>query len=126
MEQILHEVLEQDLGRLSREVQQERAGASVSLSDRDVVKKVIGKHIEAQQTPQAPTTQPSQILPQYLQKESADVQLKIEELIDHAFHKGITASITEAQKYGPFILDGFHDSLTAKVYEALKEKGIVS
>lgn len=126
MEQIRHEALEQDIERLSREVQQERAGTSSSLSDRDVVKTVIGKRIEAQQTPQEPATQPSSILLQYLQKESAEVQLKIEELIDHAFHKGITASIAEAQKYGPFILDGFHDSLTSKVYDALKEKGIVS
>ena len=65
------------------------------------------------------------MLPQYLQQESPEIRLKVEKLVDLAFHKGIGASISEAKKYGPFMLDAFHDTLTTKIYEELKSRNLL-
>lgn len=122
-------VLEQDIIRLSNEVRKRvEVMPSQEISHREIVKSVIGSQIQAsQQTQSAPQTQsePSPMLPQYLQQESPEVRLKIEELVDLAFHKGIEASVSEAQKYGPFILDALHDTLSTKLYEELKSRKLL-
>src|SRR3989338_11476355 len=107
-----HSALEKDIQRLSVEIreQKEKSG-QLKITDKEAVRSVIGTRIQAQPA-FPPTAQPSLILPAYLQKESPEIQLKVEELVDLAFHKGIAASIAEARKYGPFILDALHDSLT--------------
>ena len=45
------------------------------------------------------------------------------EAIDLVFHKGLDAAIKEARQKEPLVLDGFHDSLTAKLYGELKSRG---
>ncbi len=121
--------LEQDIIRLSNEVKQRVESApEQEISRREIVKSAIGSqilsHQPAQAVPQDPG-QPSPMLPQYLQEESPEVRLKVEELVDFAFHKGIDASISEAKKYSPFILDAFHDTLTTKIYEELKSRNLL-
>lgn len=117
-----HSALEKDIQRLTIEIREhkEKSGQP-KIADKEIVRSVIGAQIQAQPA-SPPPAQPSLILPAYLQKESPEIQLKVEELVDLAFHKGIAASVAEAKKYGPFILDALHDSLTAKVYEELKAR----
>ncbi len=129
MESNFDSALEQDIIRLSTEVKNRAEKMSPQeISHREIVKSAISAQIQAQQTAQAaPETseQPSPMLPQYLQRESPEVRLKVEELVDFAFHKGIDASISEAKKFGPFILDAFHDTLTTKLYEELKSRNLL-
>ncbi len=120
--------LEQDMIRLSNEVKLRAEKApSMEISRREIVRSVIGSQIQAQSSRPAAEAQsePSTMLPQYLQEESPEVRLKIEELVDVAFHKGIDASIAEAKKYGPFIIDALHDTLTTKLYEELKSRNLL-
>lgn len=119
-------MLEKDILRLSKEVKRHReALPSQEISPREIIKSAIGAQIQSQTAPAIPQDAQSPVLPQYLQQESPEMQLKVEELVDLAFHKGIEASVKEARKYGPFILDAFHDSLTGKIYEELKVRKIL-
>lgn len=122
-----HSALERDIQRLSVEIREhkEKAGQP-EMAGKEAVRSVLGAIIQAQQPmPQEPIAQSSPILPQYLQQEPAEIQLKVEQLVDLAFHKGIDASIAEARKSGPFILDALHDSLTTKVYDELKSRKLL-
>lgn len=120
-----HSALEKDIQRLSVEVKtmkEKMPGAA--MPEKEMVRSAIGAIIQTQPAP-PPTAEPSSILPEYVQKESPEVQLKVEELIDLALHKGIFASANEAKKYGPLIVDALHDSLTAKVYGELKARKLL-
>ena len=65
------------------------------------------------------------VLPSYLDDAATDIKLKVEQMVDLAYHKGIMEAIKEAKKGGPLILDAFHDALTDRVYEDLKRRGIL-
>jgi len=140
MEQPLkHEALEQDIARLSQEVRerQEKSGAEDSeTAVRETLRKRIYSESQAAPaspslggpTPSAPVAGEggaSPILPAYLQKESPEMKLKVEELIDMTFHQGIDKAVAEARQYGPFVLDAFHDTLTSKMHEELKSRGLI-
>lgn len=119
------EALERDIERLSKEVKEHKEkGALPEKPDIEVLKSVIASRI-AQQQPPPSEPQESDILPKYLQNEPAEIKLKVEELVDMAFRKGIDISIEEAKKSGPFVLDAFHDALTAKLYDELKARKII-
>lgn len=122
-----HGALEQDIERLSQEVR-ERKEAGIEKPEQ-AVKEALKERIYPPPTggppPGEPTDTASQVLPAYLQKESPEVKLKVEELIDFTFHQGIDKGIEEARKFGPFVLDALHDALTAKLYEELKNRGLL-
>ena len=124
--------LEQDMQRLAQEVlarkeQKESSGTP----EREIVKEVLSSQIEDQSyvTPSFSgsnsQTQSSGPLPQYMNDESAEIKLKVEQLINDSFHKGVSETINEARKMNPFILDAFHDALTSKVYNELKDRKLI-
>jgi len=123
-----HSALEKDIERLSKEIRERKElSANLRTSDRDALQSVLAQRIQSQAlTSEEPATPGNDVLPLYLQKESPEIQLKVEEIIDVAFHKGIDASISEAKKYGPYILDAFHDTLTSKLYDELRSRGLIS
>ena len=120
-----HSALEKNIQKLSQEVKEYKEGTSEVLPDREIVKSIIGSKIQAAPAPGSQPLPGEQMLPKYLEKESPEIQLKIEELIDLALHQGIDSAIAEAQKYGPFILDALHDSLTGKIYDELKKRRLI-
>ena len=121
-----HSALERDIVRLSQEVKEHRENfKKPELGDREAVKAVLGARIQSEPAPAAGAQNISPVLPKYLQQEPAEVQLEVERLVDLALHKGIDASLTEAKKAGPFILDALHDSLTSKIYDELKTRKLI-
>lgn len=127
-EKIEHNILEQDIARLSQEVAERRSKAETE-QPAESVREVLREKIypeSAAPAPQISTDKTaSPVLPAYLQKESLEVRLKIEELVDSTFHQGLDAAIAEAGKYGPFVLDALHDALTSKFYDELKNRGLI-
>ena len=119
-------MLEKDILRLSKEIKRhQEALPDQKSSSREIIKSAIGAQIQSQAPDAVPQNAEPSMLPQYLQQESPEMQLKVEELVDLAFHKGIKTSVKEAKKYGPFILDAFHDSLTGKIYDELKARKLL-
>lgn len=128
-----HNILEKDIERLIKEVQEHQAEHGAEKIDESAIKAVLESRLR--QTPKVVNFQPSgptepqdkssPILPSYLDKESPEVKLKVEKLADAAFHHGIEKSVKEARKQGPFILDALHDALSSKLYEELKKRNLI-
>lgn len=119
-------MLEKDILRLSKEIKRhQEALPAQEILPKEIIKSSIGAQIQSQVADSAPQNAEPSVLPQYLQRESPEIQLKVEELVDLAFHKGIEISVKEAKKYDPFILDAFHDSLTGKIYDELKARKLL-
>ena len=121
-----HSALEKDILLLSQEIRAKHETLpSAEIARKEIVKSAIALQIQNPTNVQTDNAKPPAILPAYLQKESPEIQLKVEELVEVAIHKGIEASITEAKKIVPFILDALHDTLTTKIYDELKSRKLI-
>jgi len=117
-----HSNLEADIERLSAVVN-EKMGESES--PKAAVKEAVREVYIEPQTPaigSADSQADSGVLPKYLKDAPTDVKLFVEKAIDLVWHKGISAGVKEASKHGPLVLDAFHDALTDKLYEELKNR----
>jgi len=131
MDQFNHNIIEQDIKRLSQEIAEKRNLAEYKeLSEKELIKQTLEPIIKpaasGQQQPpaivKASATDEQAILPDYLKDSPNEIKIQVEKLVDAVFHQGINKTIKEAQKAGPFILDAFHDALTDKLYEELKTR----
>lgn len=121
-----HSALERDLQRLSQEVIERKGKPEAKeMPDREIVKSILQAKIKAPAPTESQANLSEEVLPKYLEHESPEIKLKVEELIEVAFHQGIDQAIAEAKKYGPFILDALHDSLTGKIYDELKNRKLL-
>ena len=125
---LAHATLEQEIKRLSVEIKER----GIAKTEQEAAKTIIKERIAAQTAgaetaaPAAPAADASsQILPQYLSGAPADVKIKVEKLLDMAWHSGIKRAAKEAKESGPLALDAFHDALTDKLYEEMKTRGLL-
>lgn len=123
---------EKDIQDLSKEAREHQEKNRIEKLQESHVKELLRSRIGQSQAsqPQKSQTdrkvlQESDSLPDYLMSESDDVKNRVEGLINLAFLKGIEVSAKEAARSGPFILDAFHDALTSKLYEELKNRGLL-
>ncbi len=54
-----------------------------------------------------------------------DQKIKVEKLLDFAWHKGLSAAIKKVKKEDPLTIDMFHDAITDKLYEEFKRRKIL-
>ena len=131
MDQLNHNILEQDIERLSREIRENKNSPEYKkLSEREVLRRSLGPIIQKpvlSQPVQFSPTKPFQttILPDYLINDPDEIKINVEKLIDMTFHQGIEKTAAEAKKFGPYVLDAYHDALTDKLYEELKKRGLI-
>lgn len=122
-----HAELEKDIERLAAETK-EKAGVTPE-AQREAVKQTVAKEIypsgEIPTSKSTETSAPSPALPNYLQDASPETRLKVEQLVDLAWHKGIKAAVKEAEKFGSFFVDALHDALTDKLYNEFKNRGLL-
>ncbi len=123
-----HSALERDIQELAKEVKEK----GLSDQGRQALQTVLKERVAA--TPSVPVApspapaqpaQPSPNLPDYTKSEPADVKLKIEKLLDLAWHKGVKHAAKEAAIAGPLVLDAFHDALIDKLYPEFKKRGLL-
>lgn len=122
-----HLALEQDIQKLSKEIKERGLAEKGKEALRTVIREQAPSYTKAaggQSLPKS-AAEPSSPLPSYLQQEPADVRLKVEKLLDFAWHKGVFRAFKEAQKGGQLVLDAFHDSITDKLYEEFKKRGLL-
>lgn len=127
-----HRVLEADIERLSKEIAEKRNLLEhKDLSARELVKKSlepmfkqdIGKPAAVQFATQSATQ--NQIIPDYLKNASPEIKLLVEELVNSLFHQGVEKVVKRAKRANPFILDAFHDALTDKLHQELKNRKLI-
>jgi len=122
-----HTALEKDIERLATEIRTGRV-------EKEQTKETLKAALQTHYTPQpnqvsvggdGKASAPSSVLPNYLKTAPDKVKLAVEQLLDMAWHKGIARATREAAKEGPLFLDAFHDSLTDKLYDEFKRRGII-
>lgn len=125
--QFEHSVLEQDIKRLSTEAKERGVVEKGKEVLKTVIKEQIAPPIPGGAVPVQPKAPPvsSVSLPHYMEGEKDLIKLKVEKLLDLAWHKGIKRASEEARDSGPLVLDAFHDALTDKLYNELKQRGIL-
>lgn len=125
-----HASLERDIKRLSAEIKERGLGEKGRGGVMTVVKEQSSPEMPVgpsgrQELPVAQPVPQNPALPNYLQNEPSQIKLKVEKLLDLAWHNGIKRAAMEARDSGPMILDAFHDALTDKIYNELKKEGLL-
>lgn len=127
-----HAAIEQDIKELTKEIKEQGLSEQGRQALQSVLKEKISASAGAAGQPSAPQpaspaggSVPSS-LPDYMQAEPADVKLKVEKLLDLAWHKGIQRAAKEAAISGSLVLDAFHDALIDKLYPELKKRGLLN
>jgi len=126
-----HKALEADIERLRLEVEEVRSHSEArELSDKEVLRTAIdrmasegGERYRPQTSPAIPQDD-NGFLPGYAVQAPADIKLEVESLIDEAFHEGVAKAVGKARRSSPFVLDAFHDALSGKLHEELKNRGL--
>ena len=80
-------------------------------------------HAPANTSPQQGAN--SDPLPTYAKDFPDDQKIKVEKLLDFAWHKGLSAAIKKVKKEDPLTIDMFHDAITDKLYEEFKRRKIL-
>lgn len=119
-----HAALEQEIKNLAGEIKERGLGDKGKEAVKTLVKERVPASSAAPATGNAPA-QDTSALPAYLSKESPEVKLKVEKLLDLALHHGIKRAADEAKKMNPIEMDAFHDALTDKLYTELKQRGLL-
>ena len=124
-----HKILEEDMKRLAAEVERQKETES-----REVIKAALGAKIH-ETTPsgaarEGVSSAAASPLPAYSGDATPEMRLKVEQLVDVAWHKGVDAAVAEARvlakrKDGPALLDMFHDALTGKLHEEMVRRGLL-
>ncbi|MDP1718839.1 MAG: hypothetical protein Q8L24_00205 [bacterium] len=125
-----HAVLEQEMKDLAIEVKKrglesEGKKALVNvLKEQTAVDAILEKPLAPAPLVKEPIN-PASPLPGYAQSEPADIKLKIEKLLEVAWHKGVRQAAREAASAGPLVLDAFHDAVIDKLYPELQKRGLL-
>ncbi len=122
-----HESLEREIQELSLDIKNKSIAEKREAIKSSLAEKIgLGASSDFSVVKQSTTTtHPSSVLPAYAASMPEELQLKVEKLVDMAWHKGIDAAILEARKSGAVVLDMLHDSLTGKIYEEMEKRGLL-
>jgi hypothetical protein len=120
-----HSALELEMKELAAEIKERGQAEKGKEAVRSAIQERAGAAAPLPAGQGAPTPSRSGSLPKYLDKESPELKLKVEKLLDMAIHKGIKAASNEARNTSPLVMDAFHDALTDKLYGELKSRGLL-
>ncbi len=127
-----HLAIEQDIAAISADLKA-RKSAEKGISTDDMQSAVRARIDSSpdsgaglQTSPSSGTSQSqSSSLPSYAQNAPEEARLKIEKLIDLAWHKGIWRAVQEARNNDPLTIDALHDALTDKIYDEFKKRNLL-
>lgn len=125
-----HAAIEQDIKDLTKELKDR----GLSEQGKQALKTILQEKAPAPAIEHPMTTSPvsgtapsasTSALPDYAKNEPIEVKIRIEKLLEMAWHKGIKQASQEAINAGPLVLDAFHDAVIDKLYPELKKRGLV-
>lgn len=132
MENVSQSVIESEIAELTKQIEAKRTVLEQTkglIEEKEIVRQVVGEKIsEASSvaTPPPKVSSPkSSGKGSYLDSADEETTEIVNALLAIVFSKGIDVAIKEAQQQPPYILDAFHDALTDKIYDQLKEAGII-
>lgn len=123
-----HAVLEADIDRLVREIQEHRERPEMkSAGDKEIIKAALAslhkRDIEGAGAESSAEDSSKSPMPAYINDFSDEAKLEVEYLLDLVAHKGLMYAHAKAKKASAAVLDAFHDALAGKLHLALEERG---
>ncbi|MFA5099057.1 MAG: hypothetical protein WC461_02465 [Candidatus Paceibacterota bacterium] len=130
-----YNTLEKDIERLSKEVIEKKGlPEHKDTLERDLVKQVITPLIlqtknkavaEPIDNSQKASDAEEAGLPDYLEHSPVEAKLQVEKLVESVFNDGLEKTMKKAVSSDAFVLDAFHDALTDKLYDELKNRKLI-
>ncbi len=120
-----HSTLEQEIKNLSLEIKERGLAEKGKQAVKTLIQEKFPVSSAPVPAPGAPASDDASHLPGYFAKESPQIKMKVEKLLDLALHHGIKRAADEARKMSPIEMDAFHDALTDKLYAELKTRGLL-
>lgn len=102
------------------------------VEEKEVLKSAVGEKMSQgvpsfsarQNTSSASSGTQSSSGSSYLDSVGSEVEAEVNSLLSVVFEKGIDEAIKRASSSSPLVLDAFHDALTDKLYEEMKNRGV--
>lgn len=136
-QELLHATLENEIRALADELRGKQIAEMTPGAAQEIIKNVLGermKRVDIGAPTGAPVVpapvasagaQPSAVLPSYANNLPPEQRLRVEQLVDVALHRGIASAVAAAKNFDPIILDVLHDTLAGKLYNLMKERGMI-
>ena len=132
LEQKLSSNIEAEIADLSRQIEAKRRlleTESGMVEDKQVVAAVVKVPAEDTSVPILRPVSGNQSNQDgslsYLDSLDDQTKERVLEFVDKVFERGLGRTISEAKKLEALDLDAFHDTLTDRVYNELKKRGLV-
>jgi hypothetical protein len=143
-ENIIEADLESEIAELTRQIENKKrileAGHGLNheatASGKEVVAETIAEHFYAGNTsvtgtvsnddkPTQVPVKPSSVSKDYLDNLTPEVVESINSYVSMISESGIRKTVKLVQSEQPFIIDAFHDALSTRLYDELKQRGVI-
>ena len=135
MEQGIKNNIEAEIAELASQIEAKRKileSERGMVEEREIVRQAVGEKMSQNiptfsisgQTKTGSQTS-TDIRKSYLDSVPPEVEAEVNGLLAIVFEKGVEGAIKIASKSSPLVMDAFHDALTDKLYNDLKDKGIL-
>ncbi len=123
--------IEAEIAELSARIEEKRRELekenNIVPDDKATVKAVVASFVPAATLPAGQAGGPTAGEDaSYLDHLPSEVAATVDELVQKVFDRGLAKTIAEARRLPALDLDAFHDTLTDKVYDELKGRGLVT
>ncbi|MEK7135978.1 MAG: hypothetical protein AAB821_00080 [Patescibacteria group bacterium] len=122
--------IEAEIAELSRQIESKRLELeqknNIVTDDKALVRDIITSANSATTTSAKIVSDSNNNSDSYLDSLPVGVEKQVGQLVEKVFDRGLTKTIAEAKKLPALDLDAFHDTLTDRVYNELKSRGLVS
>ncbi len=124
--------IESEIAELTKQIEEKRRILESNkgiIEEKEIVRQAIGEKIaESTSAPRSSSVKPITLsgTSSYLDSVDKETEEKVNSLLQIFTKKGLKAAIKELEGADFFVVDAFHDALTDKMYEQLKEKGLVA
>lgn len=133
-EKLNSNVLEQEIAELNEMIAEKRRAlesAENIVSEEEIVKEVVRESFApadmamSRENPGRPQVAPATASSDYLDTLDDDTKIMVQNLVDRLPEIGVRKILEEAKGESFAVLDAFHDFLASRLYQELKDRGLV-
>ncbi|MEI6296872.1 MAG: hypothetical protein WCO84_04480 [bacterium] len=136
--QFSQNIIEAEIAELTKRIQEKRKVLEEQngiIEEKDLIRSAVAEGISSSPSSQTSSSSQKTTVTTKSTEQKTDISYidtidpktgeEVNRLIEIAFTKGIEAAFSEVSKDEPYVVDAFHDVLVDRLYEDLKNRGIV-